>query len=110
MTGQISDACCELAHDRSCSVDLHEGAANGQRRAGFDVERTACIQCDSGSLDREPAVRLDVEGATLAFDREAVAGSVVEANAVVVDGELLAILQLELDESLPSVVEQQLVA
>src|SRR5437773_8506115 len=91
------------------SVDADERAAKREGSAGFDVQRAARLDRDFGRLDSQFGCRLNRDGPAVALDHDAIALAVIDADAVVVDRELLAVVQFELYEPLAAVVERQLV-
>src|SRR5687768_1703529 len=91
------------------SVDAHERAAERERRAGLDVQRATRLDRDFGRLDSQFGRRVNRDGPAVALNHDAVALAVIDADAVVVDRERLAVVQLELYEALAAVVECQLV-
>src|SRR5688572_15099258 len=103
----VSHARGRLSH--APSVDADEPAAERERGARLDVQRATRLDRDFGRLDSQFGCRLNRDGPAVALNHDAVALAVIDADAVVVDRERLAVVQLELYEALAAVVECQLV-
>src|SRR6187551_314037 len=85
------------------SVDPHEGAAQIEIAAGRNIELPRRLDDDLGRLQGQAGRRLDRDTSGPALNHEAIALSVVQLHTIVVDREPLAVVQLELRQTLDPV-------
>src|SRR5688500_9399826 len=101
-------SCRQVVQRAGPSVDLHHCALDGEHGSGLELHCRRGIDLDLWSAEFELGGSLDDDLAGLVHGY-GVAGDVLELDVLVVDLEILAVIELDADETLGAVLEDDLV-